>query len=352
MRKCWQSTRRPKPGMLRQGSVRVSWRMVVLVWLLPFAARHAEAQGVNEDAPVSLACLQLKQTVRKYVADRQPEAAEAAISVDLAERAESSCAGLLFGNMAAVMSTYGQHAEAERLAARSVSILDRSHAPEDRVLLNPLQILAAARFEQGKTAKAREAFQRMRSVRSDRPEDRAVVHGMAGVFLHAEGRFREAESEYFAAFHAWEQAGRGKTADSAAVLNSLASLYVGESRFDEAERLLDRVLTSFQASQDAVPTDYINLLHLRAVLRTRQGHWREAEQDLRDAVALADREPQLAPAALGSLLADYARVLRKNHRTREAHSIEVRAAGLGIGNTRSSVVDVTELVAKPKAAKK
>jgi hypothetical protein len=50
------------------------------------------------------------------------------------------------------------------------------------MLLRPLEALAAARFEQGKTARAREAFKRMQAIRIPRPEDIALVHGTAATY--------------------------------------------------------------------------------------------------------------------------------------------------------------------------
>jgi hypothetical protein len=98
--------------------------------------------------------------------------------------------------------------------------------------------------------------------------------------------------------------------------------------------------------------DRIKTLHVRGVLLARQGAWRESEQELSEALAMADREPWVDSVALRSLLIAYAYVLRRNHHAREARSIEARAAGIREDPARSAVVDVTQLLAKPKAAKK
>src|SRR5262249_32117180 len=157
---------------------------------------------------------------------------------------------------------------------------------------------------------------------------RAVVHNMAAALLSAEGRWGDSESEYLAALRAWEQEGGGDTADAGAILNSLGSLYVQERRFDEADLVLDRALSIFDHAEDAVPRDRINLLNPRGLLHARRGEWREAEEDLRDALSVADREPWLDPVDLRSLLTNYARVLRKNHRRQAALTIEARIAVL------------------------
>ena len=85
--------------------------------------------------------------------------------------------------------------------------------PTDRMLLRPLQILAAAGLESGKTARAREAVRRMQSIRINGPDDSALVHGIAGTLLQIEGQKSEAEVEYLAAFRAWEEAGRSDSAE-------------------------------------------------------------------------------------------------------------------------------------------
>src|SRR5215472_1987549 len=89
--------------------------------------------------------------------------------------------------VAVFMSVSGRYADAERLAERAVLILEKAYSPNDLVLLRPLQTLVASRFEQGKTAKARESFKRIQAIRIQRPEDGALVHGIAAALLQADG---------------------------------------------------------------------------------------------------------------------------------------------------------------------
>jgi tetratricopeptide (TPR) repeat protein len=277
---------------------------------------------------------------------QEAESTFAAALASGANRLGQACAGLILNNMAAKTAVSGRLAEAEVLAARSLSILEERYPPDDPVLLRPLQTLFAVRFEQGKIAKAREAFRRMRSIQIDKPEDRALVACVAASLLQAEGRPKEAESEYLSALSAWEEAGRGTTADAASVLGFLGSLYIEERRFEEARRALNAALSTFTTDQDAVPMDRIKLLTVRSVLHARQGEWRDAEEDLRVAISMADRETRADPAFFVSLWANYAYVLRKNRKRREARSIEVRVRALGARGVPDSVVDVTELSRK------
>jgi tetratricopeptide (TPR) repeat protein len=192
----------------------------------------------------------------------------------------------------------------------------------------------------------------MQAIPTERLDYQALVHGLAGALLQAEGRRKEAELEYLASLSAWAGARHGNSADSATVFSQLGSLYIEEHRFAEAERLLDRALAIFTASKDTVAMDRIKLLKLRAALHARQGQWREAEQDLRLGVLMMDREPQVDAVAVAALLANYAVALRKTHRQREARSIEARAAALRAHTVRNALVDVTELSAESNLRKK
>jgi hypothetical protein len=84
-------------------------------------------------------------------------------------------------------------------------------------------------------------------------------------------------------------------------------------------------------------------LNARAAVHARQGEWREAEEKLRLAISIADGAGLSEPVALRSVLKNYAIVLRKNHRRREARVIESRASALPRDPAAGAVVDVREL---------
>jgi tetratricopeptide (TPR) repeat protein len=332
-------------------------RIGLLVFYVSSAlgARYAVAQDVSQHWAPSGACIEFNQAVLNQLSSGRLEDAETTISGALAGRAngfDQSCAGLALYEMAIVLARSGRLAEAEVFAERSLKILEKMYPPDDLVLLRPLQILSSVQFEQRKTTKAREAFQRMQSIRAESPADRALVHGTAAALLQAGGRYNEAESEYLRALVAWEESGRAETADAAAVLDGLGALYILDGRYREAGRTLDRALAIVTSAKDAVPTDRIKLLNTRAVLHARQGDWREAEEDLRSAISTADRDTRLDPVELKSLLANYAQVLRKDHRGREARFIEARATALQAHGLTDATVDASELLAKPRTPKR
>jgi tetratricopeptide (TPR) repeat protein len=330
---------------------RTTW----IIMLASSSISHTVAQSVARSDPVTAACVDLNQTALTHVANGKLNEAELAVSAVLAsgrDHAQDACAGLVLHNMAGIMAVSGRLADAERLAERAVLILEKTYSPTDPTLLRPLHMLAVARFEQGDTARTREAFKRMQAIRIQRPEDSALVHGTAATLLEVEGRLLEAETEYLASIRAWEEAGRSESADMGAVLNDLGSLYIHEQRLSEARQALDRAFAIFSRAPDAAPMDRIKLLAVRGVLQARQGVWQAAEQDLRDALSMADREPWVDPLALRFLLTNYAAVLRRNHHGREARPIEARAAAIQIDRTRAALVDITDLLPKTKSTKK
>ena len=324
-------------------------KSISIVALFTISSLTAIAQNGDYDAPSGASCLELNQSAMTQAASGHLAEAEASLS---GVTGENSCTGHILSNMAGMMSVQGHIAEAGRLAEQSVPILEKSYPPDDWVLLRPLQIIAAVRLESGQTARARETVKRIQSIRILHPEDRAVVHGTAGILLQIEGRRSEAEAEYHEAFRAWEEAGRSQSADAAAILHCLGSLYLEEQRLDEARRVLDRALAIYNRAKDAVPMDRIKFLDLRGALYARLGEWQQSEQDLRDALSIADRQPFVDPSLLRPLLRNYSYVLRRNHRRQEARSIEARTAALPANRTAAAVVDVADLLAEKKAVKR
>jgi len=329
--------------------------LLVLYVSAALEGRYAVAQDLIEHAGLDAACIDLNQTAMNLTAAGRLQDSEATLSAALANPAsgaEPPCGWMILHNLATVMGLSGRLAEAEVLETRSLTILEKRYPTGDPLLLRPLQSLAQIQFQERKIAKARETFRRLQSIPAERPKDRAIVHGLAAMLLYTEGRYREGEAEYLKALGAWEESGRLETTDVAAVLGGLAALYIAAGRYRDSGQALDRALAIVASAKDAVATDWIKLFSTRAELHFRQREWGAAETDLAAAISAAARDRQLSRTFLESVLADYAYVLRKNHRRREARAIETRAAALQSSDLTKEVVDVSELLAKAGTAKK
>jgi Flp pilus assembly protein TadD len=108
------------------------------------------------------------------------------------------------------------------------------------------------------------------AIRPEHLDQRAMVHAITGSLLQSAGNLSQAESEYVAALDCWTEAVRGKTADAAAVLTSLGTLYVEERRYADARRLLDQAFAVFVGSEDGSPMDHTKLLGVRGTMHARQ----------------------------------------------------------------------------------
>lgn len=252
-------------------------KSVFIVALLAISSSIAIAQNSTNDSPVSASCSEPNQTTITQAASGHSAEAEALLlSATGVSDERDACLGHVLSNMANIMFVSGRIVEAERLAERSVRILEDLYPPNDTALLRPLHILASVCLEFGHTAKAREAVKRLQSIRIRGPGDSALVHETVGALLQIEGRSSEAEAEYHDTFRALEQAGRSESADAAATLYSLGSLYVEEHRLDKAWRALDRRLAICDRANDALPIDRILLLNLRGVVHARLGQWQQS----------------------------------------------------------------------------
>jgi tetratricopeptide (TPR) repeat protein len=317
-----------------------------------FAGTIAQAQVASPAEPVSTECIRLNENALARVAQGRSKEAETTLSAALSNDGLTQvCTGLIMSNLAALLSASGRVAEAEMMAKRSVHALEDNVPPDDPALLRPLQILAAAQFELGRTGRARGFLKRMQSIRTTRPEDRALVCALAAPLLEAEGKWPEAESQYYAAVQFLKEAGHGDGADSAALLNAIGSLYIKEHRLRDAGKVLNEAFAILERAPDATPWDRINLLRVRGALYARQGEWTQAEQDFANALSTAEAEPQVDPTILKSMLIDYATVLKKVHRQREAQTIARRAATLRSAPEDGNVVDVADLLAGKRSQK-
>jgi tetratricopeptide (TPR) repeat protein len=320
-------------------------RLAVLVCTLTvLIGRGVQAQ--SSGTTPNGACEKLNGDALRAVAQGQSAEAERILAAAFAsaDRTNPVCAGVTMSNIAALLEGSGRLSQAGGMALRAVHALEDSLPPGDPALLRPLRILGAAQFQQGKLAKAREALKRLQSIQITRPEQRALVSSFAAALLETERKWPEAESEYNTAILALDAAGSGHTADAGALLTGLGGIYIQERRFDQALETLNAALAICERAPDADPWDRVKILHLRGVLNANKGEWKEAEQDFACALSISDHESRVEPTALSPLLTDYAAVLRRNHRQREARAVETRLAALEVAQADRHIVDVTELL--------
>lgn len=324
-----------------------------VLWVLALAPFPAPAQIIV--GGLSTECVEVNTKVGASFQSGDLAGADATLSEFLTggkAGRDVLCAGLALHNLAVVVSSDGRFAKAEALEERALQILSAGHEPNDPALLRLLLTLWSVRFQQGKSHRAREAFQALRSIPVAKSEDRAIVSGAAAEQLLVDGQYADAEREFHNALREWDNAGRGRTAYTASLLTGLGSLYVAQGRYREAETVLQRDFEILSSSAESLPIDRIDLFAVRGSLRIRQKSWREAEEDLSTAIATADRETGLDRALVKPILVKHAFVLRKMHRNRQARSVEDRARSIETPAAAAGVVDISQLGDPFKRGKK
>ena len=102
-------------------------------------------------------CVEFNQLAIVGAVPNRLDQAEAAISAAVSQ-GKYVCAGVLLGNVAALLSIHGRIRDSEAFAARSLDLLRQNIDPDDPRLLRPLHVLATATLEQGEIRKAEQAL--------------------------------------------------------------------------------------------------------------------------------------------------------------------------------------------------
>ena len=329
----------------------------LLALFAPFVAIWpAVAQDTTPHFKVADACSALNRKILDLVANGRLAESDAALSEALLGREEGdqkpSCLWLILHNRAAIIALSGRLAEAEVLTEQSLSIMDGLFSTGDPARLPPLYVLWSVQSQQEKWGRARQTFRKMQLLRLDSPRDQATFYGAAAAQLQVEGKIREAETQFLKAIDAWNRLGSGETCYVATLLTDLGKLQLLEGRYAEAGQSLHRALTIVQSARDAVPMDWINVFFMQAALYARQGKWQAAAEKQGAALALADRDARLDPPRRKLMMANFAYILRKARRAKEAKSIEALAAAIQGSASTMGLVDVTELVDHAKTRRK
>lgn len=258
-----------------------------------------------------------------------------------ASQPDRTCAGVVLGQLASSMSV--PDSVAAIYAERSVRVLESAQGLDSPMLLHPLHTLAAALINLGKLTRARSVVRRMETIPSDRSEHKAMLHEITGMLLHLEDNPRQAEAEYQGALSAWKRAGRDRGMDAVVTLSYLSGLYLRSNRLDDAETVAEQAASIAATAPAAMPMDKANLLNLKGVIHVHRRKFSAAEHALRQAIAVAEHETGLDPVAFCSILRNYAEVLRKLGRRREASAVEKRAEKLTEASSTEHVIDAAAL---------
>ncbi len=232
--------------------------------------------------------------------------------------------------------------EAAALLADAVAEIEKRRGPEDASLLKYFDLLAQIYEAQKKDADAEKLWRRAYEIRrKNLGPEHGEVYGSAdrlALSLKAQGKYEEAEALLKKSL-AHREAYHGLESPSVMPsLNRLAELYIAQKKFAEAEPLARRAVTIGRSTTGLIPASYADSMHDLGAVLASQGKYDEAEplydQALKRKYALlpAPHHPnkpgQPSPGDVAELAREFAAMLRKAGKEKDAKELEEKAEGL------------------------
>ena len=197
----------------------------------------------------------------------------------------------------------GRYADAEKHRAEQIKAAEK-FGPDNILLAQGLDELAAVYFVQGRYAEAEPLFKRalaiVEKVKGPEHPDVALALANLATVYEAQGRYADAEPPYVRALAIWEKAKGPEHPDTVPGLQWLGMLYYTQGRYAEAEPLLKRTLAIWEKAKGPEHPDIAALLQKVAGIKTDQGRYAEAEPLLKRALAIWEKakgpeHPDVAP---------------------------------------------------------
>jgi len=154
---------------------------------------------------------------------------------------------VVLNNLALVYLERGKAAEAERVLQRAIEILETALGPDHPKTIESLENLASVALVLGHSVQAEEIQRRLvshreRTLGPNHPLTAGSLEKLALIYRQ-QRRVEEAEILYRRALATWEVVGT-RHVNHYIVLNNLAVLLMGSSRYSEAEPLFARAVVT------------------------------------------------------------------------------------------------------------
>jgi hypothetical protein len=131
-------------------------------------------------------------------------------------------------------------------------------------------------------------------------------------------------------------------------MSNIGSLQRATGRLDEADRSIGEAITLVTAALGSEHSDLVDPLIERALLAVDRRRIPEAEKDFKAALTIADRQWSRHHPNRARVLLNYAKLLRKEGRTKEARRLEaeMRKTMRAQPDSPSPVLDVADANAR------
>ncbi len=243
---------------------------------------------------------------------------------------ESARAATTLDDLASVHEDLGQFTQAERYCRKALLILEKSLGAEHPSVAAVLAHLGGIYIQMGQGSKAEPLLRRALEIRWQHghasPLEQAEILNEGAILDVVQGNKLGAEALLHRALALFEQELGPEHERVASALSSLACLALDSARDREAAAYAERAWKILGKIPQAPAPPMVKSLTVLGLVYARTERVLEAEWHIKRALQIA--ETSLGPESLitAGVLGDYATVLRKLKRKREAETLEKRAA--------------------------
>jgi len=230
--------------------------------------------------------------------------------------------------------------EAAALLVPVIQEIEKGRGPEDPSLLKHFDLLAVIYGEMDKHADAEPLWRRAREIRSrnlgaEHPETIGSGDKLAKCLM-AQGKFADAEPLLRQSLTHREGYWGLDAPEIMPSLNHMAELFLKQKKYAEAEAFAVRAVKIGRAKTGLMPPSYADSMRLLAAVFAGQEKWEDAAplydgaikqkvKLLPDAPHIPPKPGQISHGDFADLCKDYAAVLRKSGKEKEAKELEAKA---------------------------
>ncbi len=237
-------------------------------------------------------------------------------------------------SMAKLYHSQGKYPEAEKLFEQALRIQKQQLGTSHPTIASTLGMLAKIYLVQNQLARAEELNMRALRIRestsgADHPHMAIIISSLIAIY-HAQGRYREAEPLIARSFTIHEQSLGPEHPYIAYYLSHLADNFFLQGDYAQAE--------SYYEKARAIRERHLGVEHPRtastyyhlAQLYSAQGRYEEAESLYLKALTIRERAPRPDYPAIVGILEQYAVLLHKMKKEKQAYELEERARKIGL----------------------
>jgi tetratricopeptide (TPR) repeat protein len=231
-------------------------------------------------------------------------------------------------------------ADAAALMVPVIQEIEKTHGPEHPSLVKHFDLLALIYGEMDKHAEAEPLWRRAREIRlknlgPDHPETIGSGDKLAKCLI-AQGKFADAEPLLRKSLVHREGYWGAEAPEIMSSLNNMTEFYLKQKKYAEAEAFASRAVKIGRAKTGLMPPAYADSMRLLAAVYAGQEKWEDAAplydgavkqkvKQLPDAPHIPPKAGQISHGEFADLCKDYAAVLRKAGKEKEAKELEAKA---------------------------